>query len=203
MSMVLIPERKLIYIHIPCTSGTALTLALLESCINAKAWDTHKTALEAKLWFPTHATFTIIRDPWKTTESLWRRRVHIGTCPEEYVGWQPFFLTYCRELLSRTFEDFVNELCSNEIPFGYFRRWCDDYTTVFRYEDNPYEAIGFLIGQSLNVTFANVNTVERPAWTQTAINKVRMHCLEDIGRFNYTVPSLEDLSGGQHAVPAV
>ena len=192
--MVVIPIRKMLFIHIPCTSGTTVTSALLQGHHWNRLWDGwmlpgngdlfHMTARDSKRWFDGFGTFTIIRNPWRCIESIWRRFTDAGINSQKYPTWSDPFVAYCKSLLTTSFVDFIKEFFASR-PGGFYRHWCDDGTTVFRYEDKPYEDIAKFLDLPLQFKVLNVNSSPHPQWTQEAVDLIGDFCKCDIKTFGY------------------
>ena len=202
--MVILHDSRLLFIHIPRTSGVAVRDAMLQARNDAQsfhAWytdremagDVHITARDALTLFPGYRTFAIIRNPWHCTESIWRWRMLVGLRPDLHLHHHGVrFVDHCKQIVQWSYDEYVSDFFE-EFPDGYYRHWCDDDTMCFRYEDRPYHAIGELIQCRLNVRQQNASIVPPPKWTQSAIDIVARHCVNDVETFGYAKPTIAEL----------
>jgi len=192
--MVIIPERKAIFLHLPRTSGFALTLALLRTFPTSVCdWiRMHRTYDCMARQFPGWRFFTIMRSPWDILAS------HYGWCSMvvshritplvEQTSW------YCIKVVSRGFEESLpyifkdGTLCRKP---GFYHTYCHPSVKVFQYGQDTHQRIAEWLDIELPSLRFNASAMGKGVWTQRAIDSVAVHCLDDILRFGYNAPIME------------
>ena len=192
--MIIIPERRACYIHIPRTGGmalqTAIERALPGSVRLAGSWE-HTTAAEIRqrLAWPDLRLFAVIRNPWEIFASHWGWTQRYSPTPE-LLGDDRMAAAVA--LASRlTFSEFVSDSIQRDVlavDGGFFSRYCDEGTTVFRCESNPWPQIAEWLDCPLSLERENESLCEPPAWDQQTANLVGWYCRGDVERFGYGVP---------------
>lgn len=194
--MVIIPSSRTIFVHVPRTSGTALSRALCRAFpdtvwLDSFAWMHATTAMARELFAGEVRVFTILRNPWSIFAS--------------HYGWARSLARHGPAIEPPWFRDLV--LSQAGLPFraavrvaihcnylagegGFFERYCDSQTILFRYEDQPYEAIGELLGRTLDVALENETLDDPPEWDQATIEAVADYCRGDLQRFGYHPPAV-------------
>jgi len=158
--MVILPSLKKVFIHIPRTSGTALSHALTkafpDSVYRNGYRDHHTTAQQAKIQFPDFETFTILRTPTDIFRS------HYGwilrNAENLRDGWEPWFRTAILESSRRTLDGQSLHCLENNIlcgSMGFWGTYCLPETKVFLYEDWPYHHIEHYLTRELDVRAEN------------------------------------------------
>jgi hypothetical protein len=194
-AVIIIPERNACFIHIPRTGGTALSSALLRAFPLA-TWDgadEHISASDVRHVFPelTGCTFfTVMRNPWE----IFRNRYGFV---QRYVSDMPEWMSGCsahgvRYEASLPFQSLVLWLIDFTViatDGGFTRRYCDDDTVVFRYEDNAFVKVADLLGCELDMRTENESLV-KPEWDEVSVSAVLWHCRDDVRRFGYTPPEV-------------
>ena len=194
--MVIIPSSRTIFVHVPRTSGTALSRALCRAFpdavwLDSFAWMHATTAMARQLFAGEVRVFTILRNPWSIFASHW--------------GWARSLARHGSAIEPPWFRDLV--LSQDCLPFraavrvaihchylagegGFFARYCDAQTMLYHYEDRPYQAIGELLGRPLDVVLENETLDDPPAWDLATIEAIADYCRGDLERFSYSPPAV-------------
>ena len=194
--MIIIPERRACYIHIPRTGGMALQTAIERVFLNSvrlAGWWEHTTAAEIRqrLAWPDLRLFAVIRNPWEIFASHWGWTQRYSPTPE-LLGDDRMAAEVA--LASRlTFGEFVRDSIQRDIlavDGGFFSRYCDEGTIVFRYETAPWPQIAEWLDCPLSLERENESLCEPPAWDQETADLVGWYCRGDVERFGYGVPTV-------------
>lgn len=184
--MIALHDKKMFFVHIPRTSGAALLSALFEASSDSEYLQgIHLSAGQMLNLFPEYGTFSIVRNPWDIIESMWRRGIYIINNPHKFQWLPPDNLQNLKITLSGSFDDYIH-IVLGYYSQGFYRYFCLPSTICFRYEDEPYKAIGKLLGYDLQMERKNQSLVDRPVWTQYGVNMVKDTCRLDLQLFGYT-----------------
>ncbi len=202
--MVIIPSIRTMFVHIPRTSGTALSRAICQAFDDAVWLDSHRwmhaTAADARELFAGHVqVFTIIRNPWAIFESHWGWARRMARSPELLEP--AWFRSAVISQAKRSFSDAVTAAIESDAlasPGGFFARYCDRQTRVFRYEDQPYDEIAAMLGRPLAVRIENETIDEPPAWDRESAAAIASYCSGDKERFGWTLPSVRMATTSDH-----
>lgn len=198
--MIIIPERRACYIHIPRTGGMALQTAIeraLPGSVRLAGFWEHTTAAEIRqrLIWPDVRLFTVIRNPWEAFASHWgwvqRYALAPELLPDDGVAEAVDMASHM------TFGEFVRDSIANNIlavDGGFFARYCDEGTIVFRYETAPWPQIAEWLDCPLSLERENESLCEPPAWDQETANLVGWYCRGDVERFGYGAPTVTSTS---------
>lgn len=191
--MIIFPDRKIVYIHIPRTGGTALKECVVRNDANAIVsyglnWQ-HATARMAAELLPGFRTIAVIRNPWNIYRS------HYGWVHAN--AWNgaikpDWFRGYIQCEAAMTFaENVANAAAYNvlEDGLGFHARYCLGDTTVLRYEDDPWLELARLIEVDLSdLNRVNESPPMAAEWEQDSVELVRSRCARDTLLFGYTQP---------------
>ena len=190
--MVILPDHKMAFIHIPRTSGTALSSALCTVFANAEWINTidgqHTTAKRLARKYPGYSTFAIMRNPIDIFRS------HYGWClryHESPPKGPPWFVEAIHKAASRTINAHIKHCLANQLICnhqGFFDSYCVADTTVYRYEDDPYAGISKLLGVNLDVQRENETRHILPDLADDVVSAIATRCAADFERFGYDVP---------------
>jgi hypothetical protein len=191
--MIIFHNLKLVFIHIPKTSGQALTHAVAEAFGDSKdveiVWGNyfHSTARHIRnKYYSTYSTFSIIRNPYEIFKSnyCWMLR-HSKEC----LNWDTYnsisliklkkYLLSCKDM---TFEEFtinsINEYSICNIG-GFYSTYCLPDTKVFKYEDIPYDKISQLLNTPLNMQVVNEAKDPKPEISDGLKSTIKDFCYFD------------------------
>lgn len=193
--MIIIPERRACYVHIPRTGGMALQTAIeraIPHCVRlAGLWE-HTTASEIRqrLVWPDMRRFTVVRNPWEIFASHWGWVQRYAPTPE-LLG--DAIIAAAVEAAARlTFAEFVRHSIQHDVlacDGGFCTRHCDEMTTVFRYEEHPWQRIAEWLGCPLTLDRENESLCEPPTWDQETADLVGWYCRGDVERWKYERPT--------------
>jgi len=192
--VIIIPERRACYIHIPRTGGmalqTAIERALPHSVRLAGFWE-HTTAAEIRqrLAWPDLRIFAVIRNPWQIFASHWGWTQRYSQTPE-LLGDDRVAVAVAIAA-QMTFCEFIRYSIERDIlavDGGFFARYCDEWTTIFHYEAGPWTQIAQWLDCELVLERENESLCEPPVWDQETADLVGWYCRGDVERFGYGVP---------------
>lgn len=193
--MVIIPSKKLIFIHMPRTGGTSLSLALTARFTDA-LWDNrlsfppdipagmHCSARLAMEQYPGYQTFTILRDPVGVFRSHygWLQRWSQASADDPGIQeWPAWFADWVYRTAQLSFEQVVQDamklrlLCN---PGGFLQTYCHESTQVFRYSDCVHQEIATWLDVELPDITEN-ESFQKPVARQPELMAIRQYCHAD------------------------
>lgn len=205
--MLLIPSRNAVVVHIPKTGGMSLSRAVRKAIpdavwLDAPGWMHATTSQGRGLFHSRVSVLAVIRNPWDIFASYygWLRRfvadpsalhariapyvAEIGHWPFERVLW---WATVVHPMVQSG---------------GFWRKYCDEDTEIYRYEDHPWDAIGERLGCRLEMERENESIHEPPEWTDEWVERIGDLCHVDVNRFGYAHVSKNSTPPPSIGIPA-
>ena len=205
--------KKFVFIHIPRSSGTSMTMVLHtvfpESFVEDLSWK-HAVAYEirkiiiGRFEWDTYFKFAIMRSPWEIIESMYKHLV-IKTKeplnPDIMIASQ-WIKTLERFAEYKTFEEYVqNEFIrySGVNHFGgFYGTYCLDANNdlgvhVYQYSEleKAWEDICSRLDiKNTKYPKVNASTTSTPLWTKDLVEEIAEVCKLDIEKFGYQPPKV-------------
>lgn len=131
--------------------------------------------------------FAVVRNPWRIFEGHWRWVRQYSRDPP--TGWEDDIVYGLLAESRMTFDEVVAHCIQHDVlatDGGFYMRYCDASTTVFRYEDSPWQDLSDALGRHLSGEIENACWCDPPVWSRRAVEQVARYCCDDIVRFGYT-----------------
>lgn len=207
-------DNKFLFIHIPRTSGVAITrtyqrfmpedanyVNVLTGRINNKFWR-HSRAIDVMPdltdWHAIEK-FTIVRNPWRIAESMYALLVHTSA---EMRAADKCYLKNKQDIIqiqSHVEKDFEHFIFTHYqfMRRGFYSHWaCDDDgkplgIRPFKFEnmDKRWPDICKIMGMPTNTPRLQSNQASRKSvqinWTPLAIQFFKQRCAQDLADFKY------------------
>lgn len=187
--MVILPDYRAIFIHIPRTSGVAISNALVESITTTiyekRAMHTRRCELDQ---FAGWHFFSVMRNPWELFASHFGWVEIVATNPKPLAG--PVG-AYCREMYPKGAEYTIRECMAKEYPCefgGWWETYGGDDVEAIRYEEQPYVRISEIVDVPLDIKRENMSKA-LPRLSAKLIDEIAQFCYADVTRFRYSPPA--------------
>lgn len=175
---------NLIFLHIPRTGGRSVQNSLIKYNIG------HVPSIEfehaglyfTENFFPSKKTFTIIRNPYSIFRSFYWLCKTYANNPNIPIFPKGFFSKYS----SLSFNSAIDLAITDGMMCcygGFNKKFINQKTEVFFYEDNPFDDIASFLGID-NISHDNVSSkVENFEWDDDCREKIYNYCYKDFLMF--------------------
>jgi hypothetical protein len=149
----------------------------------------HATAKHAITEFHDYHTFAIMRSPFAIFRSHygWIKR----WAPRLNAAWPKWFRAAITAGSKRTLDEHMEHCVTHNVlcdDGGFLPTYCNDTTTVYLYEDQPYDEIAELVGAKLDLEVVNETLDEIPDLGADSICQIQQKCCVDCAKLGYLPP---------------